>query len=75
MRERNIHGLCRGKQSAWLSANRAKKAGVPATPATKSQLVLRSETNITTALVPLYHVAVRQHITSRNARYITNFTR
>ena len=22
MRERNIHGLCRGKQSAWLSANR-----------------------------------------------------
>ena len=24
MRERNIHGLCRGKQSAWLSANRTK---------------------------------------------------
>ena len=24
MRERIIHGLCRGKQSAWLSANRTK---------------------------------------------------
>ena len=24
MRERMIHGLCRGKQSAWLSANRTK---------------------------------------------------
>ena len=30
MRERIIHGLCRGKQSTWLSANRAKKAGEPA---------------------------------------------
>ena len=72
MRGTIIHGLCRGKQSAWLSANRTV-SGEPATPATKSQLVLRSETNITTALVPLYHVAARQYITSRNARYITNF--
>ncbi len=34
MRERIIHGLCRGKQSAWLSANRTV-SGEPETPLTK----------------------------------------
>ena len=34
MRERIIHGLCRGKQSAWLSANRTV-SGEPETPTTK----------------------------------------
>ena len=29
MSERIIHGLCRGKQSTWLSANRAKKRENP----------------------------------------------
>ena len=35
MRERIIHGLCRGKQSAWLSANRTKR-GCTRTPYNKN---------------------------------------
>ena len=34
MSERIIHGLCRGKQSTWLSANRTL-SGEPETPLTK----------------------------------------
>ena len=51
MSERIIHGLCRGKQSAWLSANRTK-AGVPAAPTTKFITLRRTKCENETFLSP-----------------------
>ena len=51
MRERIIHGLCRGKQSAWLSANRTV-SGEPATPTTKFITLRRIKCENETFLSP-----------------------